>query len=617
MEGGYWGRILEVDLTARSLRAERLDPEDARSFIGGSGLATKILYAETDGSTEPLSPGNVIIFATGPLTGTPAFGTGRHHVVARSPLTGIFGESDAGGSWGVALKRAGYDAVVIRGRAANPVYLWVSDEGAQIRDASEVWGKDTFESDEILKAQTSATATVACIGPAGERLVPIAAVMHDGKDARTAARCGIGAVMGSKNLKAIVVDGRLKVKIHDVARLSRSMKEIGPSLLSRMGGMSKFGTSGGVVTHESYGNFPLRNWQLGRWGEPITRISGQRMADTILTRRYHCKTCPVGCGRTVCVKGGRYQTTESAGPEYETIGTLGGLTLIDSLEAISAANELCNRLGIDTISAGGAVAFAIEAFERGLLTKEDMNGIEATWGNPEAVMALLQAIGRREGIGGLLGKGVRAAAGAIGGRAHEFAIHVKGLEFPAHDPRAYNGVALAYATSARGACHVSAFTHMFERVAAMPDLGYDAPHDRLAVEGKGEFVAKMQNLMGVVDSLKICKFMLFGGVQPGHLVEWVNAVTGWTLDLQELMRIGERIFNLKRLYNVRCGISRKDDTLPPRILTEVRFDEGVAPVVPPLGKMLSDYYRYRGWDKEGIPTADRLRQLGLAQMVSE
>lgn len=615
MEGGYWGKILEVDLTTRSVGVESLDPQDARSFVGGSGLATKILYEQTDGSTGPLSPENTVVFATGPLTGTPVFGTGRHHVVTRSPLTGIFGESDVGGSWGVALKRAGYDAIVIKGRAENPVYLWVSDDGVQIRDASGVWGKDTFESDEILKAQTSATATVACIGPAGERLVPIAGVMHDGKDARAAARCGIGAVMGSKNLKAIVADGRLKVKVHDGVRLGRTMKEIGASLLSRMEGMSKFGTSGGVVTHESYGNFPLKNWQLGRWGEPVTRISGQRMADTILTRRYHCKTCPVGCGRTVRVKEGRYETTESAGPEYETMGTLGGLILVDNLEAIAFANELCNRLGIDTISAGNVIAFAIEAFERGLLTKGDMNGIEATWGNPEVVVALLQAIGRCEGIGSVLGKGVRAAAEAIGGRAREFAMHVKGLELPAHDPRAYNGVALAYATSARGACHVSAFTHMFERVAPMPDLGYDAPHDRLATEGKGEFVAKMQNLMGLVDSLKICKFMFFGGVQPRHLVEWLNAVTGWTLDLPEFMRIGERIFNLKRLYNIRCGISRKDDTLPPRILTEVRREEGVAPNVPPLGKMLSDYYAYRGWDKEGIPTTDRLRQLGLAQMI--
>lgn len=611
---GYWNKFVRINLSNQSCTVESLDEIILRQYIGGSGLGAKMLYDEVQADVEPFSADNKIYFLTGPFCGTKIPTSGRHAAVTKSPLTGVFAESDIGGFWGYELKKAGFDGVIIEGKAVEAVYISINDSVIQIKNASQLWGRDTFETEELLNKEHQHETQVMCIGPAGEKLVRFASIMTDGKDGRTLGRCGIGAVMGSKNLKAIVVKGTQEISIQNKNRLTESIKQIVPGISEATINMRKFGTSGGVVGHESYGNFPVKNWNLGRWPEGAEKISGHQMAKTILIGNYRCKTCFIGCGRKVKIESGPYKGLEGAGPEYETIGTLGGMCLIDNLEAIAYGNELCNRFGMDTISAGCVIAFAMELFARGLISKEDTNGIDLSFGNEEAMIESIKMIGKREGFGRLLGEGVRMAAEEIGGRAKEFSLHVKGLELPAHDPRAFNGVALSYATANRGACHLAGFTHGYERVLTLPELGYDTPHDRHLIDGKAEFVVKMQNLMGVFDSVKLCKFMLLGGFRLQTLVDWVKYVVGWDdFTLDELMLTGERIFNVKRQFNVACGITRKDDMLPMRFLTEKREGEGVTVNLPPLGKMLGDYYALRGWDETGIPSQGKLSELSLIQ----
>jgi aldehyde:ferredoxin oxidoreductase len=608
---GYMGKILRIDLDNLTFMDELIEEKKVRMFIGGSGLGAKYLLDECDPNVDPLGPENPLIIMTGPFCGTKVPTSGRHAVVTKSPLTGIFAESDVGGNWGHKFKKSGFDGMIIKGRASHPTYIFLDDGRLEICEASFLWGKDTRETDEILKEAHGKDVEIMSIGVAGERLVRFASMITDGKEGRAAGRCGVGAVMGSKNLKAIVVRGTKNVEVYDDSLLSKSIKEITPKIVESSAGMNKFGTASGVIGHESYGNFPVKNWSVGRWPEGAEKISGQRMAETILTGKYFCKNCIIGCGRKVKITSGPYAGVDGAGPEYETLGTLGSLCYIDNLEAIAYASELCNKFGMDTISAGSVIAFAMEAYERGLITKKDTGGLELQFGNHESMIEMVKQIGNREGYGLVLGEGIKRVAEGLGGLAQEFAMHVKGLEFPAHDPRAFNGLALSYATSNRGACHLAAFSHGFERVLTMPEIGYEKPHDRLATEGKGEFIAKMQNVSGLYDSLKLCKFMWSNGMGLNRIVEWVSAITGWDYSFDELMETGDRIYNIKRLFNVRCGISRKDDTLPLRSLTQKRQGQGVIVNLPHLGKMLSDYYDYRGWSDEGIPTEEKIKQLGL------
>ena len=608
---GYMGKILRVDLNNNEVKYEPLDEKMARMFIGGSGLGAKFLLDECDPKTDPFSPDNPLIFMTGPFCGTKIPTSGRHAAVARSPLTGVFGEADVGGSWGYAFKKAGFDGVIIKGKASKPVYIWVEDEKVEIRDASHIWGKNTREVDDILRAQHGEDSSVMSIGIAGEKLVRFSAIITDGKDGRAAARSGIGAVMGSKNLKAIVARGTLDVEVYDRALLNEYIKENAPKTVAAGVGFRKFGTAASVVGNDLVGDLPIKNWTVGRWPEGAAKITGQKMAETALVGNFYCKSCIVGCGRKVKIESGQYAGVDGAGPEYETMGTLGSLCMVDNLEAVLYANQLCNDFGMDTISAGGVIAFAMEAFEKGLITEKDTGGMQIKFGDHAVMVELLKQIGNREGYGRILGEGVRRVSEDMGGLAKEFAMHVKGMEFPGHDPRAYNGMALSYATSNRGACHLAAFSHAFERVFVMPELGYDKPNDRFSQEGKGEFIAKFQNVSGMYDSLKLCKFMWGFGLQLKDIVKWLNAVTGWDYTLEEFLETGERIYNVKRVFNVKLGISRKDDTLPPRSLTLKRRGEGLTENLPHLGKMLSEYYEYRGWSEDGIPTDNTLQKLGL------
>lgn len=609
---GFMGRILRVDLTLSTVMVEEPPESIYRKYIGGIGLGGYFLRKETSGSTDPLGPENRLIFMTGPFTGTGIVSSGRHSVVAKSPLTGIWGEADVGGHWGLALKGAGYDGMIVQGSSAHPVCIYIDADSVKIEEAADCWGKDTYETEEILKARYGTDVQVQTIGQAGERQIGLAGIFTDGRDARAAARCGLGAVMGSKKLKAVVVKGNKKPELADAPTLREEMAELVKFQVANRGGMHDHGTSEGLIGNELSGDLPIRNWGRGAWDGKSERISGEEQTKQYHAVSFFCGNCVVGCGRKIRIDQGPYKGVSGSGPEFETVGSIGSNLLVDDLGAICKANELCNRYGLDTISVGGVIGFAMECYEHGLITDKDTNGLKLTWGSPEALIGLVHMIANQEMIGELLGKGVRKAAEKIGGLAKEFAIEVKGLEFPAHEPRVFNSTALGYATSNRGACHLSDMNGRFyEKALAMPEIGLFEKQDPYQVEDKAKMEAGLQNVAGLYDSLKECKFMVWFGVDTSKLLHWLNLVTGWDMSIAEFLLAGERIWNLRRQYDVDCGISRKDDTLPARILTQERGEGGSAHHLPPLNRMLSDYYVVRGWDEFGRPTEETLRRLGL------
>ena len=609
---GYMNRVIDVNLSTRAVDVIEMGEDILRQFIGGSGLGAKILWDRKAYNSDPLSEGNPLIFMTGPFTNTPVISASKFAVVARSPLTGIFGESDSGGTWGPTLKRAGYDGIIVTGKSDKPVYLWVSEDGVEIRDAGHLWGKDSIETAVALCGETAEKAVTACIGPSGEKLIPLACVMNDGIAARAAGRCGLGAVMGSKNLKAIAAYGSMKTPMHDRKGLVQLLGEISKSVREKAAGLTKLGTDGGLATFEEMGTLPLQNWKGSeRWKEGAAEITGATMAERILSGTYGCEGCMIRCGREIRLTDSRYGTIEGAGPEYETFGSLGSLCLISDLNAIAKGNDLCNRYGLDTISAGAMVAFAMEAYEKGIITKGDTDGVELTWGNGDAMVATVTMIGENRGLGATLAKGVRQAAKELGGGSEEFAIHSHGLEFPMHDPRGYMTLSVEYATSARGACHVSGLSHGFERGLTLPEIGLSEVPDRLAVENKGVLTALSQDVMGLFDSLKICKLALFGGVKLTHMADWYEKITGEGMTIDNFMLIGERMFNLKRLFNLKCGMRTEDDRVPDRIVSLPKEAEGWGTKLPPLADMLKEYYAHRGWDQKGVPTDEKIKSLGL------
>lgn len=605
----YHGRLAVIDLTRQTVEQIGFDSETARKYLGGSGLATHLFMKYARPGADPLGPDNPLVFMTGPFTGTAIPTSGRHHVVTKSPLTGIFCEGDAGGTFGFKLKRSGFDGLIILGRSAGPVYLTVIDGEAAIHQADDLWGLDTYEVQSRLEDEYKGAA-FSCIGPAGERLVSIAGIFHDGRASRTAARGGMGAVMGSKNLKAIVVKGAGAADYHDKKGLAASIKEAAKSLKEAGAGLTNFGTTAGMAFAEELGGFPVKNWREGSWSEKVHNLTGQTMSETILEENYGCHACPIRCGRVV-----RTDKAQGRGPEYETMAMLGPCLDVDDLEAIAEANDLCNRYGLDTISTGGSIAWAMELYELGVIDDKDA-GRPLKWGDSRAVIELIHEIGQNSGFGRLLGKGVRTAARELGRGSEDYAIHVKGMELPAHDPRCFKGLATGYATSNRGACHLASLTYPWERSACQPELGYPETFDRTLDVGKGEMTAKFQNLMGVVDSLKVCKFAIILGLRVEQLVEWINLATGWDMDFGELMRVGERVFTLKRVFNQSLGLSRKDDILPKRILEQPRGSGGSADTLPDLSIQLDEYYAFRGWTPEGLVPEQKLIELGLEEHVS-
>ncbi len=595
---GYMGKALEVDLTRREIEIVELDEEWARMFIGGKGLGAKILYESVKPGLDPLSPKDPLIFITGPLTATTAPTSGRWAVVTKSPHTGIFLDCQVGGHFGAALKRAGFDYLIVRGRADAPVYLHVKDGQCQILDAGDLWGRGVFETEKTLKKRHPGS-KVGSIGPAGENLVSYACICFDLY--RQAGRGGAGAVMGSKNLKAIVAEGNRKVTCADpdgFAAKVRSLRELirdHPVMKERR----EIGTPMWVAKANRAGFLPTRNFSSGTF-ELADEISGETMRRKIVVKNKACYECPIACGKLSRVTEGKHRGTEVEGPEYETIALLGSNCGIGSIEAIAHANMLCDDLGLDTISTGNVIGFAMECYRKGLL--RDTDGLNLEFGNEEALLAMIEKIARREGIGALFANGVRKAAQAIGQGAEEFAIHVKGLELPGVDPRGAWGMALAYATSDRGGCHQRCWTPTAELSGAL---------ERFSAEGVAQFVKETQDERAVCFSLVLCDFAPFS---VEDFVQLLNLATGFDLTEAEYLAIGERIWNLTRMFNVREGITRRDDILPARLLEEPLPEgeaKGQVVTKEALEEMLDEYYQLRGWDEKGIPKKDKLCELGL------
>lgn len=607
----YWNLFWEVDLTSRRVMRKEISEGEFRQYLGGSGIGARMLLGELDSSKDPLDPSSPLLVMAGLLTGSTVPTACRTVLCGRSPLTGIWGESTAGGYWGAALKATGVDGLIIRGRADSPVYLWITNKNLEILDASHLWGLDTFETEERLRLEMDPRARVAAIGPAGERLARIASVIFEGSHARAAGRCGFGALMGSKNLKAMAVRGVGKLQGNAPEELRLLLKEQIPKIQKGASGLNKFGTPGGVEAVEAHGDLPIQNWRGGSWPEGARATCAQTNLPKYLTAHYACFGCPIRCGKSIRIESNDHSLVDSHQPEYETVGGFGGNLLNSDFETIALANEKCNRYGLDTISASAAAAFAMECFEKGLITARDTDGLELRWGDPKAILALVDWMGKGQGLGGLLAQGTREAARILGPLAHEFRSDVKGLEMAYHDPRAFTCMAANYATANRGACHLESLSYFLGRGIPLADMGYMEPPDPHGDDGKAKVACDLQNYMSVYNPLGLCKFLFVGRVGPSTIARWVELATGWEMDQEELLLTGERIFNLKRIYNVRLGISRKDDVLPPRFLSQPRPEGRAKGVLPHLGKMLHEYYKLRGWSEEGIPTRQKLQELGL------
>ena len=622
---GHIGKVLHVNLSTGKVEEEGLDPAEARKYVGGRGIAASVLLKELKPGADPLDPENRLVFLAGPLTGTSTPGTTRIQLFAKSPLTGIWGQANAAGSFGPQLKRAGLDGLVIEGASENPVYLWIHDGSAELRDASGLWGKSTGETDDLLHAELGPGCTVACIGPAGEKLSRIACVLSEKH--RAFGRTGLGAVMGSKRLKAVVVEGGTAVPVANPERVREMAREINAALRDDPWAQNwgKYGTALGVSGLNGQGILPTRNFQQGVF-EGNGGISGETMTNTILKQQGRCAGCGLGCIRIVEVGGEASPfgpvLPEYGGPEYETLGAFGSLCGVDDLPAVSAASQMCNAYGVDTISAGVTVAWAMECFERGLLSSGEMDGLEPRWGNARAMLELLQKICTRQGVGDQLADGVRRASAAFGRGTEAYAMQVKGLELPLHEPRGKKGLGLGYAVGARGAVH-SEMIHdtAFEKPNAVPEIGITEPISRFELGGqKPLLVKKGDDLRTLIDLLGSCFFVYDPCLAPIKLpmtVELVNAVTGWATDVDELMVAAERANTLARLFNVREGIRGKDDVLPARFAEAMAegASAGQRITAEDLAAAKSEFYRVSGWSPDGVPTPGRLRELGLDHLI--
>ncbi len=646
MPSVYAGKYLQIDLSTGEVTVQAIDDADVRRFLLGSGYAAKLFHDTLQPDRAWDDPASPLLIFNGLLSGTFAPTGCRSAWCARSPLTGIWGESNMGGHWGAELRFAGYDGLVITGRAERPIYLWIDGTGtvgdwepsrrdrpeqsqgssgrsptvpaaAELRDAGHLWGHNHYHVFDQVRAETDAKAQVACIGLAGERLVRYAGVMQGGiEHARTAGRTGMGAVLGSKNLKAIAVRGKERPAYHDAKRFRDLVKAQNAQIKDGAYGLSMLGTAGSVPNTEKYGDLPLRNWQDGSWPEAL-QISGQRIAETIFERHTFCFACPIGCGKTVRIDDGPYAGTQGHGPEYETLGGFGGLLLNADLDSIAHINMLCNDYGIDTISASACIAMAVEAHELGLLSRNDVDGLDLAWGNAAAIVACVHKIGQREGLGDLLAEGARRMVERLGPAARRLAMHVKGLEMPYHDPRAFVSMAAGYATANRGACHMETMTYYEGYGIEIPGVvfrpGADHWQARLDSQGSGAMAARYQDFQSVYNPLGLCKFIERGLIGPAELAELVNQALGWNWTGEDVMLTGERIFNLKRLINAAYGVTAADDVLPERLATQPRPSGGAAGVLPNMALMMGEYYAARGWDPaSGVPRPDRLAALSLA-----
>lgn len=610
MANGYMGKILWVDLTSGNIKEEALDEGICRKYIGGYGLGAKIIFDRQKPGIDPLGPEAIFGFVTGPYSGTPALGSSRYVVVGKSPLTGTWGDANSGGNVGPYLKFAGYDAVFFTGISAKPVYLLVENGKASLRDAAKIWGKDTFETEDILKAEHGKDAEVACIGPSGEKLSLIAAVMNN--KGRAAGRSGLGAVMGSKKLKALVVKGNLKVPMFDEAKATELRKKYTGELTGPIGLFRNFGTSGIAAMSMKSGDAPVKNWAgVGIRDFPNPeKISGNSVIDQ-QTRKYACYRCVVGCGGHMKAGTGEYQYEEGAHkPEYETLAMFGSNCLNDNLESIIKINDICNRYGLDTISAGATIAFTIECYENGIITSRDTGGIEMTWGNHRSIVAMLEKLAKREGFGNILADGVKVAASKIGRGADQYAMHLQGQEYPAHDPKLGYSFAVAYRMDATPARHT--------RGGGMNPPGLPMQNfDPKSWTGRGEAQKIGMNFNHVVDCVGCCSFVFGTYPNAGVLIEFLNAITGWNLTMEETLKAGERIANIRHAFNLREGLNPLTYKAPDRIIGKPPMKEGpLAGVTVPEDIIAREYCEAMDWDpKTTMPSKKRLLELGMEDVA--
>lgn len=609
---GYAGRVLHVDMTTGKTSVEPLNEEYAKKYIGGIGLGMRMLHDHSKPGTDPFSPENPLILTTGPISGTmwPTGGNG-HAFVSKSPQTFGVGESKAHGSFGTELKRAGYDAVVIKGKAEKPVYLWIDDDSVQLLDASHLWGKSTGETEDTIKEELGDYyIRVASIGLAGEKLSRIACIIND--KTRAAGRTGMGAVMGSKNLKAIAVRGTRDIAPAKLDEFMEYVKEFH----ERMKGPATqkyraLGTPENILVHNSLSCMPTRNYRNSRF-EGAEKVSGEVLNEKYVAKVIGCSSCAMRCEHTVVVAEGPYKGTMTR-MEYESLWALGPFCGVDRLDAIIKAMDLCNYYGIDSISAGVIAGFAMDCYESGILTQKDFGGIDARFGNAEAMVKIVDMVGKREGLGDVLADGVKFAAEKIGKGSEKLACHIKGVEVTGYDLRCLKTAALGFAVSFRGADHNRHGAYAFDVKGKVNRL--------IAEKGRGKMVKDMEDTYNLIDSFIVCKFSRGTYYKElDDMTKLYSLVTGFEMTPQQLKQAGERIQNVAKLFNVREGLGRKDDNLPWKVMHEPIPDEGPSKGAlvsqAELDLLLDDYYESRGWTKEGVPTKEKLKELGMDELLS-
>lgn len=609
----WTGKLLRINLTESRCTVEDIPSEWLHSFIGGRGLAAKYLYEEMDPKADPLSPENKLILAPGPLTGTPVSSGARYMVVTKGPLTNAITTSNSGGFWGPELRFAGYDLLIIEGKAPKPSYISIHNDRVEIRDAKNVWGKTVPYTEDKIRDELGVPGTrVSCIGPAGENLVRYACVMNDKH--RAAGRSGVGAVMGSKNLKAIAVRGTKGVTIANPGKFMKALGEMHGVLKNSPGrqGLTELGTAPTMDLVNEFGGLPTRNFKEGQF-EHAENLNGNSLKDQRLVANKACFGCTIACGRvTQLADEGhdkfmvnmhpRNWKEAGEGFEYEAGWALGADTGVGDIDAVIKANWLCNDLGMDPISMGATLAAAMELYEDGVID-DSMVEMPLNFGSAEALIRMIEATAYREGFGDVLAEGSKILGDKF--KRPDVFMGVKGQEFPAYDPRGFQGMGVAYATSNRGACHLRAWTPAIETSGA-----YD-PH---TTDGKAKWVAEEQNRTTAHDATGICLFTGAGGAGINFLTPLLAAATGEDFTLERVTKIGERIWNIERLWNLRAGLSKADDNLPQRLLKDAHKAGPSKGVTVNLDKMLPEYYAERGWDLEGVPTGTKLSELGLASM---
>ena len=614
---GYNGNILRVNLSKDKVSTESPDEVFYRRYMGGEGFVAYYLLKELETGIDPLGPENKLIFAAGPVTGAPIPGSGRNSIGAKSPLTGGFGESEVGGHWGAELKHAGFDAVIIEGKSDSPVYLWIHDGEAEIRDASHIWGKETGDAQRIIRKELNdRLVRVALIGPGGERLVRYACVIVDLKDA--AGRTGMGAVMGSKNLKAVAVRGHGRTEVSD----GKALTELSRWLSQRLEGFwaHEYGTGSNLDAGVVSGNLPIRNFRDGDFPN-ANALSAETIKETVRIGMEGCYACSVRCKKIVKIDEPFTVDPIYGGPEYETLAALGSNCGVDDLKAVCKANELCNRYSIDTISAGVSIAFAMECYENGLLTDEDTGGLKLNFGNAEAMLKMVEMICKREGLGDLLAEGVKRASEKIGKESEKFAVHVKGQEVPMHEPRFKRSLGIGYAVSPTGADHMhnlhdTILTVRGQQLDNLAALGILEP---IPLEDLGP--RKVRALIYFVDwrvldnCLLLCDFLPWNYIQKTDIV---RAVTGWNTTAWELMKIGERVTTMARIFNIREGFKKQDDWLPERFFHPKTAGALSKTAIDPekLRNAIDTYYKMMGWDENGVPTREKLEELDIGWAAS-